>query len=89
MAEKIMNHIHLKDADINFNPELNVFEMVRKIHAEAIDMADEAIVQACIRTAQSVGLTDLILIDRQFVLDALREKIEREKAKEAENHNEY
>lgn len=69
-----MLHIHLKEPDLKVNLERNTFEMVNRVHAEAINMQEDAIVQACIRTAQRFGITDLFLIDEQFVKDALIEK---------------
>lgn len=72
-----MRHIHLKDPDLKVDLEHNTFEMVNRVHAEAINMQEAAIVQACIRTAQKFGITDLFLIDEQFVKDALIEKATR------------
>lgn len=73
-----LRHIHLKEPDLKVNLERNTFEMVNRVHAEAINMQETAIVQACIRTAQRFGITDLFLIDEKFVKDALIEKITRD-----------
>lgn len=46
--------------------------------AETCDMADQAIVDAVVKAAQEAGITQLYLLDRDFVLEAIREKLERE-----------
>lgn len=71
-------HFELNPSELDF--DTNTF--TQRILAHTLDMQEDAIVQACIRTAKDAGITDLFLIDKQFVIDALREKIEREKAKE-------
>lgn len=52
------------------------------IRAAVVDATDKAIADAAIQTAIADGVAELYLLDRKFVLDALREKIEREKEKE-------
>lgn len=56
------------------------------IKAQVVDMADKAIVDAVVKAAQEAGITTLYLMDKTFVLDAIREKMERkelaERAKE-------
>ncbi len=74
-----MRHIHLKEPDLRVNIERNTYEVVKAICAETVDMENEAIVQACIRYAKEVGITDLFLIDEKFVEDALIEKATRDK----------
>lgn len=46
--------------------------------ADTCDMADQAIVDAVVKAAQEAGITQLYLLDRDFVLEAIREKLERE-----------
>lgn len=48
-----------------------------KFHAELVDMQDEAIVDAVIKAAEQEEITQLLLLDKRFVLDAIREKMER------------
>lgn len=43
-----------------------------------IDMLDRAAYEAVIREACEAGIDHLFLMDKQFVLDALREKLERD-----------
>ena len=52
-----------------------------KALAQLIDMTDTAIYDAIIATAIEEGITDLYLLDKKFVIEALREKLEREKEK--------
>lgn len=53
--------------------------IVQRLQAEVTHLADRAIVAACIDAAKSNGVDDLYLIDEDFLVAALREKIEREK----------
>lgn len=71
----IATHYHLREPEIDF--KLNT--ITQRIYTEVVDMFDDSIVQACVRTAKEAGLTDLVLLDKRFVLEALIEKMEREK----------
>jgi len=51
--------------------------IIQRIRAEVTDMTDNTIIDACIKTAKEAGINNLYLMDRQFVMDALREKIQR------------
>lgn len=48
-----------------------------KIACQAADDIDGEIAHACIEAARKEGVHFLALLDKQFVLDALREKVER------------
>ena len=54
---------------------------VKSIAAQVADMADQAICSAIISAAKDAGVTDLYLMDKTFVLEALQEKAERENPK--------
>lgn len=54
-----------------------------KVAAQVIDMAEDVIVQAVMNAAQEAGVTDLYLMDKRFVIEALVEKANREKCVEA------
>lgn len=54
---------------------------VKSIMAQVADLSDQAIYSAIISAAKEAGVTDLYLMDKAFVLDALREKAERENPK--------
>ena len=51
---------------------------VQNISVRLIDMRDQAMYNGIIETAREAGIDELILMDKQFVLDALREKLERD-----------
>lgn len=68
-----MECVHLGPGELSYG---NAY--VQKLMAVCIDKTEEAIVEACIACAEKEGVTDLYLIDRQFVIDALREKKARE-----------
>lgn len=55
-----------------------VYKVTQTLLAEVVDRTDTAILDAIIMEAKHQGVTDLYLIDRKFVMDALREKIARE-----------
>ena len=71
--DKIM-HFHLKDACLD---EDNPLRITTRFYADVVDMTDNLIVDACVKEARKAGINDVYLLDRQFVLDALREKIQR------------
>ena len=56
---------------------LDNFESKFDVRAVVTDITDEAIANAVIQEAIADGVTELYLLDREFVLDAFREKIER------------
>lgn len=62
-------------------PGCNDDATVKRIMAQVADLSDQAIYNAIKKAAQEAGVTDLYLMDKKFVLDALREKLEREKPK--------
>lgn len=72
MTDKIM-HFHLKDVCLD---EDNPLRITTRLYADVVDMTDNLIVDACVREARRAGVNDVYLLDRQFVLDALREKIQ-------------
>lgn len=53
----------------------------KKIAAVVEDAADVTIVAAVLAAARAEEVTDLYLIDKKFIMDAIREKQEREKPK--------
>lgn len=63
----------------------NTAEYRTKVAAVVEDSTDAAIVAAILAAARAEGVTDLYLMDKTFILDALREKLEREKPKPMTN----
>ena len=72
-----LRHIHFDCvyADDRFFPEKEIVAIAAKV----ADMTDSAIVEAIIEFAQKEGIADLYLMDKRFVMEALTEKLEREK----------
>ena len=56
-----------------------VQEITKRIMAEVADLTDAVMVDAILRACQSEGITDLYLIDKKFIIEAITEKLEREK----------
>lgn len=52
-----------------------------KIAAVVADTSELAIVQAVKEAATASGVTDLYILDKKFILDAIRDKLDREKPK--------
>lgn len=61
--------------------EFDTGSVIRKMAAQVADMADTVIYQTIVAAAKEEGITDLYILDKQFVLSALREKLERENPK--------
>ena len=57
---------------------LDFDEVGKLIRAMVVKTTELAIVDAVIKAAEEDGISDLYIMDEKFVLDALREKIERE-----------
>ena len=55
-----------------------ILRFTQNIAVQLIDMQDRALYYEIVRAACEAGIDDLYLMDKQFVLDALREKLERE-----------
>ena len=68
-----LKHFHFSEPEIHDNQA----KITHRIYADVVDMTNNAIVDACVKAARQAGINDLYLLDKQFVLDALREKIER------------
>ena len=53
-----------------------LFSTFEAIAVKAVEMQDEMIVKACVDAAKEAGITHLSLVDKQFVVDAIREKMD-------------
>lgn len=51
---------------------------VRNVGIQFASMLDDELMNSVINLAKENGITDLVVLDKKFVLDALREKMERE-----------
>ena len=66
----------------NFPPEMSVedpgFIVRRNISVQFVNMLDNEFMTEIVNLARENGITDLFVLDKKFVLDALKEKLERE-----------
>lgn len=76
--EKLI-HYEFPRNQIQIDSYSHMAEHHAKVAAVVEDTADDAIIAAVIAAAQAEGVTDLYLLDKTFILDAIREKLEREK----------
>lgn len=58
--------------------DLDEMSMKFKFSAKVLDMCEETIVAAVVDAAKEAGITHLYLLDRNFILDAIREKTDRD-----------
>lgn len=68
---------HYKLNDMQFNDDMT--EMIMKLHVSVIDKMEQPIVDAVVEAAREEGVTNLCILDKKFVIDALKEKMAREK----------
>lgn len=80
MAEYPFLHNHLCDGEVYFKND-GAMQIVQKIHAQCVDMTEKAIVEAITRTAKEAGITDLYLLDKKFVVNALKKAIDEQENK--------
>lgn len=66
----------------NFPSEMSVkdpgFIVRRNISVRFANMLDNELMTEIVNLARENGITDLFVLDKKFVLDALKEKLERE-----------
>lgn len=67
----------VEEPDWSKDPFEDFARAVMEQKVKAIDTLDQKMVEACIQAAQEEGVC-LTLIDKKFVVDAIREKMERE-----------
>lgn len=68
-------HCDLKPDMMRYDLEDNIMKYVARIQAKVVDLHEAAIVDAVIAEAKAAGITDLYLLDRDFVIEALTEKM--------------
>lgn len=76
-----MKHLHFDRPQLP-STDFDLAQDHIKISVQVTDMEDDAIMEAVIQAARDAQLTDLYLIDREFVLRALRKELERESKNE-------
>lgn len=74
--EKYMRVDHYDFASMK--PVVNINDLAYKFAAEVIDMQDEKIVGAIRDAARQAGISELVLIDKDFIIRAIQHELERE-----------
>ena len=71
-------HFKLNNARIEeFNQEREIYKLHEKIAANCMSLVDNEIVKAVAKAAREEGITDLILMDKDFVLRAIKNELAR------------
>lgn len=71
-----MVHFRLQEPNIGKIDGSLAFFVGERARAQVIDLTDQAIVEAVFEAARAEGINDLYLIDRDFILGAIRDKME-------------
>lgn len=71
-------HVSLNNDDLIKGMFDGGYKITEKIMVRAVDMIDKLITDEIIRIAEEAGVTELYLPDKQFIAEAIREKMERE-----------
>ena len=71
-----IKHFKIQEPEIS---ELdNIYSIQSKIYVDMINRHEAAIYEAIVKEAKEAGINDLYLLDKEFIISAIREKIERE-----------
>lgn len=68
-----------KPLDLNSNNE--IYRMTEKYVAEIVNAQEECYVRAVIQAAEEAGVTTLDLIDKEFIVSAIKHEQERRQSK--------
>ena len=60
-----------------FDQEREIYKLHEKIEANCMSLVDNESVKAVVKAASEEGITDLILMDKDFVLRAIKNELER------------
>ena len=61
----------------DFDQERGIYKLHEKIGVSCMSLVDNNIVKAVVKAASDEGITDLILMDKDFVLRAIKNELER------------
>ena len=81
-----LEHIKLRQPEIEFRSNTDgdtstyTGTITANIVARVVEKTDEVIVDAIIKEAAADGVTDLFLIDKEFIMTAIQNEMERRKA---------
>lgn len=81
--QPLLQHVELKPFESGFlvgqsDVGAELHNITRRMVVQVVDMQETAIVDAVIECARANHVDDIYLLDKRFVLDALREKMERD-----------
>ena len=65
----------------NDDIEETTYELHNKFLVRCVDLLDKQIVNAIVNTARENGITDVYLIDKEFILRAIKNELKRMKEK--------
>ena len=68
-----LNNARIED----FDQEREIYKLHKKIGVSCMSLVDNEIVKAVVKAASEEGITDLILMDKDFVLRAIKNELER------------
>lgn len=60
------------------NVTFDINTITRRMYVEFVEQMEEELVTAIAAMVRAAGATDLYILEKKFVLDALREKMERD-----------
>lgn len=72
-TEQLYPFVDEKDFNLN-----HIHTVTAAMAAQVVDTRERMLVEAVIKAAEEEGVRDLYILDKKFVFDALREKMERE-----------
>ena len=76
---KPLEHFRIKTTELDIlGQQSPIYQITNKLAVIAAEETDRAILDEIIRVAKSEGITDLIVLDKKFIVEAIREKMERE-----------
>lgn len=74
-------YIKLGEPKVNYDEITCSYKMINKVHTQICNMVDKNIIDNVIAYAKENDVADLILIDEQFVRNALKHEEQRQKTK--------
>ena len=85
---KIGQYISLAPGTLSMDDSMagHIFTLTRKMAVGFAKSTDQALISAITAKAKAEGVTDLYVLDDEFILAAIREKIEREGRGSAESN---
>ena len=85
--DKPMARINLNRVECKFDEGSNTHSMTAKILVEFAKKEEDYIIDEILKFAKSEGVSTLILVDKEFVLTAFRNEIERRQKEQMKNES--